>query len=153
MFVRFRQTQSKLQASLVETRRVTGRVQHEHVGSLGSIPVATTIADRVAFWTKAHERIAAVANRIGPDTGKIMGQLHDRIPMPTPEDQRQLQLENARADERFWADLSGMHADTVQGHKGLVTVAESVIARDQAAADAAAAHAAAARDRIERIER
>jgi hypothetical protein len=34
MFVRYRQTQSRLQASLVETRRINGKVRHEHIASL-----------------------------------------------------------------------------------------------------------------------
>jgi hypothetical protein len=31
MFIRFRETSTRLQVSLVETRRVNGRVCHEHV--------------------------------------------------------------------------------------------------------------------------
>jgi hypothetical protein len=31
MFIRFRETSTRLQVSLIETRRVNGRVCHEHV--------------------------------------------------------------------------------------------------------------------------
>jgi hypothetical protein len=37
MFVRFRETGRRLQCSLIETRRVDGKVRHEHIASLGSI--------------------------------------------------------------------------------------------------------------------
>ena len=35
---------------LIETRRADGKVQHEHIASLGSVPVEPPIADRLAFW-------------------------------------------------------------------------------------------------------
>jgi hypothetical protein len=41
MFVRFRQTPRRLQASLVETRRSNGKVRHEHIASLGSVAGST----------------------------------------------------------------------------------------------------------------
>jgi hypothetical protein len=39
---------------LVETRRLNGKVRHEHVASLGAIAAPLTIADRVVFWTRLH---------------------------------------------------------------------------------------------------
>jgi len=39
MYVRFRQTKRRLQVSLVESRRTDGRVDQEHVASLGSVRV------------------------------------------------------------------------------------------------------------------
>jgi hypothetical protein len=107
-FVRFRQTPSRLQVSLVEERRVGGKVRHEHIASLGSILVPATIADRVAFWRLLHERLAKLSNRIGADEqGKILGAIHARIPMVTIDELRTLQRENAQADEKFWAGLQG----------------------------------------------
>jgi hypothetical protein len=120
---------------------------------LGSIPVAPSIADRIAFWTKAHERLDRLANRIGPDMAKIMGALHENVPMVTPDEQRELQLENARADERFYGQIADMHVGTAEDHKGLLAAAESTIARSQAAAAEAAGKAAQAKERIARIER
>ena len=52
MFVRFRQTSRRLQVSLVETRRVDGRVRHEHIASLGAILHRLEIADRMEFWQR-----------------------------------------------------------------------------------------------------
>jgi hypothetical protein len=40
MLVRFRETAAGLQGSLVETRRIDGKVRYEHVASLGSVPAS-----------------------------------------------------------------------------------------------------------------
>ena len=115
-FVRFRQTPSRLQVSLVEGRRVGGKVRHEHIASLGSILVPATIADRVAFWRLLHERLAKLSNRIGADEqGKILGAIHARIPMVTIDELRTLQRENAQADEKFCAGLRGMNTELAEG--------------------------------------
>jgi len=52
--------------SIVETRRVGGKVRHEHIASLGSIETPLTVANRVAFWQRVHERLAKLSNRIDP---------------------------------------------------------------------------------------
>jgi hypothetical protein len=57
MFVHFRETARRLQASLVATRRIDGRVRHEHVAGLGSVPGSPSPADRIAFSTKLHQRL------------------------------------------------------------------------------------------------
>jgi len=62
MFVRFRPTKTRVQASLVETRRVDGKVPHEHIASLDSVLAPPSIADRVAFWKSLHERLARLSN-------------------------------------------------------------------------------------------
>jgi hypothetical protein len=112
MFVRFRQTANRLQVSLVETRRVNGKVRHVHVASLGSIEDPSSVAERIAFWQKLHERLARLSNRIGAEMqATIFGKVHQRIAMVTPDEQRALQLENAEADENFWSSLQGMNAE------------------------------------------
>jgi hypothetical protein len=58
--------------------------------------VSPSIADRIAFWAKANERLSRLANRIGPDASKIMGQLAARIPVVTAEEQ---QATKDRADK------------------------------------------------------
>jgi len=152
MFVRFRHTPRRLQASIVETRRVDGKVKHEHVAMLGSVETPPTVADRIAFWQRVNDRLAKLANRLDPAMqGKIRGELHTRVPMVTPDEQRALQLENAEADERFWSSLHDMHAETVEDHKGLAASVESSIAKGKASAADAAANAAAAKERAERI--
>src|SRR5215208_4526979 len=100
MFVRFRQTKYRLQVSLVETRRVGGKVRHEHVAGLGSVELPLSVEGRLAFWQRLHQRLGRLSNRIGASAqAKILGDVHTRIPMVTADEQRALQLENAEADE------------------------------------------------------
>jgi len=58
MFVRFRQTKSSLQVSLVATTRVNGKVQHEHIGGLGAVPIEPDAFDRLEGGASAsrHRR-------------------------------------------------------------------------------------------------
>jgi hypothetical protein len=37
MFVRFREAKTRLRLSLIATKRLDGKVRHEHIGSLGSV--------------------------------------------------------------------------------------------------------------------
>ena len=84
MFVRFRQTARRLQVSLVETHKSQGRVRHEHVASLGSVPSDLTPADRIAFWAALHPRLAKLGNRID-----VTRQVHPhRDPCPHPHADR-----------------------------------------------------------------
>lgn len=99
MFVRFKDTEHRLRVSLVETRRIDGQVKHEHVASLGSCSMPPSVADRVAFWQRLRERLAKLSNRVDATAqGKLLGQIHARIPMVTPDEQAALQLENADYD-------------------------------------------------------
>jgi hypothetical protein len=60
MFVRFRQTPRRLQASIVETRRKAGKV-----ASLGTIGLPMTVRGRQAFWAYLWDRLATLSNRVG----------------------------------------------------------------------------------------
>ena len=154
MFTRFRQTRHRLQVSLVETRRLNGKVHHEHVASLGSVETPPSVPERIAFWQKLHDRLGKLSNRIDAATqGKVLGAVHARIAMVTADEQRALQLENAEADAQFWLNFRDMNAETVEGHKGLVAQAERKIADGQSATANAAANAAIAKERIERLKR
>jgi hypothetical protein len=89
MFVHFRETPYGLAMSLVENRRENGKVRHEHVVSLGSIETAPSVAARIEFWRELHERLAELSNRLDAETrGKVMGAVHARVPMVTPDEQR-----------------------------------------------------------------
>jgi hypothetical protein len=84
MFVRFRQSAQRLQLSLVETRREGGKVRHEHVASLGTAATPLTIAARVDFWTRLHQRLGRLSNRVDAAMqAKVLGAVHARVPMPT----------------------------------------------------------------------
>jgi hypothetical protein len=151
MFVRFRQTGTRLQASLIQSRRVGGKVCHEHVASLGTVAVLPSVAERVVFWQSLHERVARLGNRFDAATrAKLLGDIHTRVPMVTPEEQRGLQLANAKADAQFWDTLADAHAGTIEG---LIASAERTKAAAEAARAEVAEQAARAKDRIARIER
>jgi hypothetical protein len=45
--------------------------------------------------------------------------------MATPDDQRAIQEENAKDDERFWDALRDLGESMIEGHKGLIAAAEA----------------------------
>jgi hypothetical protein len=154
MFVRFRHQGRRLQPSLMQTRRVDGKVRSEHIASLGSVDVDVSVRERLAFWAKLPGRLARLANRVGVDEhGKIYGALHDRIPMVTPEEQGAVQEENFKDDERFWEALRDSGAGIVEGHKELIAKAEKTIAEHAPRVEEAGENVQAARDRLERLKR
>jgi hypothetical protein len=153
MFVRFRESGRRLHLSLVETRRTNGKVQHEHIASLGSLEIPQTIPGRLTFWQQLHGRLARLANRLnGEAQGKVLAAVHARIPMVTLDEQRALQLENAKADANFWEGLHGAQTATVEDHKGLAATTAAAIAQGEKAAAELAGKAETARERVERIE-
>ena len=81
----------------MHTRRVAGKMQSEHIASLGTVAADVSVRERLAFWAELPARLARLGNRVGvEDHAKIYGALHARIPMVTPEEQRDLQAENAK---------------------------------------------------------
>jgi hypothetical protein len=153
MFVRFRETDRRLQVSLAAARWINGRPRQEHIATLGSVPHSSSAANRIAFWTKLHQRLDTLSNRVdAAQRGAILAAIHARIPMPTPDDQQALQVERAQADAEFWQSLASAQADDVEGHKGLLAATQRAIAeREKAAADTAV-KAQAAKDRLARVE-
>ena len=154
MFVRFRQTDRRLQASLSETRRQGGKVVHVHVAGLGSVPILPTAADHIAFWTKLHQLLDALSNRVdATQRGAILTAIHARIPMPTLDDRQAVQLERAEADARFWETLADVQTSDVEGHKELLTTVQRAIAELEPLAVDTAAKAEAAKARLARVEK
>jgi len=96
MFVRFRQyTDRLLQISIIETRRIDGKVRHELVARLGSVAVPPSVPDRLAFWQRLHERLAKLSNRVDAATqDKLLCQIHARIPMVIDDEQHNEQLDD-----------------------------------------------------------
>jgi hypothetical protein len=89
MLVHFRETPYGLAMSLVESRRENGKVRHEHLASLGSIETPPSVAARIEFWRRLHERLDQLSNRLDAETrGKVMDAVHARVPMVTPDEQR-----------------------------------------------------------------
>jgi hypothetical protein len=154
MYVRFRRQGNRLQASLVQGRRLAGKVQAEHIGALGSVDAEVSVRSRVAFWAKIHDRLAALGNRVGTDEhAKILGALRGRIPMVTPEDIRAVQEESFADDERFWDSMRDMNASHIEGHKALIAQAHSKIAAMEPEVAKAAEKVEVARSKREKLKR
>jgi hypothetical protein len=154
MFVRFRQTGTRLRVSLVETHRIDGRVRQSYIASLWAIRVPPSPADRLVFWTTLYQRLAALGNRVpGKALGPILAAVHARIPMPTGNDRQVVQLEHAKADASLWESLHDARSAQIADGKALI----ASMTRDVAAAEAAAAETAtkaqAARERLAKAER
>jgi hypothetical protein len=91
MFVRFRTQRTRLQASLVETRRVAGKVVAKHLGGLGSVDADLSVRERETFWAKLPERLDRIGDWIGPsECEKICAMLDARIPMITTAEQHSI---------------------------------------------------------------
>ena len=154
MYVRFRLQGNRLQASLVQSRRAAGKVHAEHIGALGSVDADVSVRSRLAFWAKLPQRLAALGNRLGADEHpKIYAALHSRIPMVTPDEQRAVQEESFKDDERFWDALHGLNASHIEGLKGHIALASSQIAEMAPEAAKAAEQAEAARSKLEKLKR
>jgi hypothetical protein len=154
MFVRFRRQANRFQASLIETRRTAGKVRAEHVGALGSVDAAASVRERLAFWAKLPQRLAALGNRVSDDEhGKIYAALHAHIPMVTPDEQRGVQEENASDDERFWDVMRDVNAASAEGYKGLIASTETKLKESERSAADAAEKREAARERPAKLKR
>jgi hypothetical protein len=152
MFVRFRRSGSRLQASLIETQRADGKVRYEHVASLGSIEDPPTFKERIDFWRRLHERIGQLSNRVDTATqAKALGAVHARVPMPTIEDIRALQLQNSEANEKFWTGLRDIRQARADDHKQLLATIQQTIETAEADAKAAAEKACDAGERASRL--
>jgi hypothetical protein len=87
MFVRFRRTPRRLQASVVETRRRAGKVASEHVASLGSICAADDGPWPAGLLGVPVGGLAGLSDRIGADDqARIRKAVHGRIPMVPPDE-------------------------------------------------------------------
>jgi septal ring factor EnvC (AmiA/AmiB activator) len=73
--------------------------------------------------------------------------------MVTPEEQRAIQEENAKHDERFWGTMRDLNASSIQEHRALIARAEAKIAEQEPEVAKAAERAEAAKSRLEKIRR
>ena len=154
MFVRFRLQGNRLHVSLVQSRRAAGKVHAEHIGALGSVDADVSVRSRLAFWAKLPRRLAALGNRLSADEHpKIYAALHSRIPMVTPDEQRAVQEESFKDDERFWDSMRDLSASHIEGHKAQIALTEAKIAEMEPEVAKAAEKVEAARNRPEKLQR
>jgi hypothetical protein len=152
MFARFRKTKTSLQVSLITTRRVPGKVLQEHVAALGSVADPASAYDRIKFWQALHLRLAGLRNRVDANTaGQVMTAIHSRIPMVTPDEQRELRLATAEEEARLAQSLLDMHVESVTGHKALIQRAQASVSQGEAAAADLAKDAGEAGERAKRL--
>lgn len=129
-------------------------MRHEHVATLGSTEMPLTIRGHITFWARLNGPLTALGNRLGPeDQIKIMDAVHARVPMSTLDEQRELKLQNAKADERTWSALRDMSAAQAHDQETLSATAKAAAEHQRAAAAKAGAQAAEASERVERLER
>lgn len=153
MFTRFRATPSRLQVSIVETRRVHGRVCHEHVAGLGSARLPLSRESRIEFWKQIPPRLERLANRLDADTqAKVVAAVDARIPIVTMEEIRAQQLEAAQADAKFWEGLQANHQDLAAGHEQVAVTASRTAAQNKQAAENAGQYLHQAQERISQLE-
>lgn len=117
----------RLHVSLIENRRVDGKVRQEHVAQIGAIDghllesffsgldpdvAARMKADnweylslwaRRAFWAEAIERLRRLENRIGPDMKRLRIAIHKRVPWPIEAERKRLELLEAERN-LYWAE-------------------------------------------------
>ena len=90
--------------------------------------------DRLEFWQRLHERLGRLGNRVdAADLGKVMAAVHERVPIVTPDEQRELRLKTAEEEARRAQSFHDMHAEAVTGQKGLIAHAQVSVSQGEAA--------------------
>jgi hypothetical protein len=146
MHIRSRLHHRRLQISLIDTRRIDGRVRQEHVAALGSVPPDMSVQDRVAFWTKLHPRLSRLDNRLDPSTrARIMGELHKIVPMVPPDAAIAGKVETAKRNVKTSTAPREMFQATINEQKAMLVKLQ----RDIAAGEA---HVAEMADAVKRDE-
>jgi len=91
MFVRFRNTNRSLIASLCATRRIEGEVKHEHIATLAGFKDWTPGApahDRAQFWKEVHRGLSTASDKLDDENlGQIVADIHTLVPLPSLADQ------------------------------------------------------------------
>ena len=141
-----------LHVSLVECRRIGGKVKQEHIASLGSIEghlllsfwagiepehanaarlnlekwFKASIRARIAFWRPLEEKLARLANRVNEDErAAIRAAIEKRIPSPTAAELTQNTVWTAADEVEGWRHAKGTVA-------GMVAAEEKKIAECEA---------------------
>jgi hypothetical protein len=83
----------RLNATLIENRRVDGEVKQQHIAFLGSAVVRKgnmQVGYRDCFWRSANKRLDELADRIGPEERqRIEAALLERVSPPTDEEREE----------------------------------------------------------------
>lgn len=146
MHIRSRLQHRRLQISLIDTRRIDGRVRQEHVASLGSVPPDQSVKDRAAFWAQVHPRMSRLDNRLDAAArARIMGELHELVPMVPLDTAIADRAGMAARNVKQSASLRDMFQETVEAKKAMVAALQREIAEGEA-------HVAKMAEAVERDE-
>jgi hypothetical protein len=109
---------------------VDGEPRRRHVASIGSVAIeadeATSVRDRVQLWKALHLRIGAL--QLGHEVaGRLMGALHARIPMPTPEETGSVERWHAESDLTWWSGMHRCTDDSIADLEGLKKLTQEKI--------------------------
>jgi hypothetical protein len=126
----------RLKVSIIENRRVDGKVRQEHVADLGTIDGHMlpefwagldsskiveiqwenwsdhSVYARIAFWETAKPRLDHLANRLDPRAMRLS--IDRRIPWPR---QAERDLAEAREEFRLWNGLNRMANIAIEGNE------------------------------------
>ena len=154
MFVRFRQTKTTLQVTLLAGRRVSGRVRQEQVAALGAIKLPLTVSGREAFWRELHAILARLENRVSADVqAEILTSVQARIPTVTAEERCAHEIALAEREREVWDTVTELLVERATGTAELASEASSASVAARACAEDAFLRSCAARERIERLRR
>jgi len=142
MFIRFRRKGRRLCASLAENSRIDGKVRQTHVSALGSVPLESLMPapsddaskhsaqHRFKFWKNLHEVMARLGNRIDTSTAeRMMQQVHERIPMPMPEESQSMELWAAEGHARAWRGIQSQGVKMIETNELVIRHAQENIAK------------------------
>ena len=167
----------RLNVSLVENRRVNGKVRQEHIAHLGAIDghllesffseVDATVLDKVkaadwqlrslrtrtAFWKDCNAKLQQLSNRLGPDTKRLRMAIHARVPWVMEPERKQLELLEARAEAKLWGDLYKMTGKNIEATERIIERATERLAEERSIALREAREAADAGQRVTRLSK
>lgn len=139
----------RLLVSVVENRRIDGKVKQEHVADLGAIDgemlrdfyagaapdwldypssMWRSLRERIAFWANLQAVLSRLANRIDDVTAaKIKEAVHARIPMPTTDELATIPKWEAQAETERWQTLKDSWGDEITREQTRIVKYEEAI--------------------------
>jgi hypothetical protein len=155
MHIRSRLQHHRLQISLVQTRRINGKVRQEHIATLGSVPPDMTAADRVAFWTKVHPRLNRLSDLLNPAIlAKVLGELHAKVPMVAIGDTSLAahKIGIAEHNANIWTAIWDNTLADMDGKRKLIAKFSAAVAQLEKLASDAAGYAEQDRAKVQRLK-
>ena len=122
----------RLQVSLVENKRVDGKVRQEHIADLGAIDgymlpsfypdgapqdeawTRQSVRLRDAFWQNIEQVLSRLGNRIDPEyRNELRAAIHARIPMLTVDEREALPKWQTKEQVFAWHRMADMYVSLI----------------------------------------